>query len=554
MDKPSPRRDPEKTELPKPQAPARPTMLDALAEVFAFQRSEHFAQKIAELAQALTNARWVAVYVLAEDGVVIPLAGGAADVPDEALEQARTLLTEDGKSAEVRAIPAHVIARIALPDQRRAALAIGLAQAGGMQNALAYERLAFLASLSFARFLPEDRMRQDDLVTRMQHFARDGSGDLNAIVDLLALHTGAGFAAAAVVRDSALSDMVISGQDGRSKRASLPESLRADMKTTVSGRQLTGSRAFAARANATDGLVLHLEKPVRNHAVLPMLASLFALEQNPPRRRWPTPARLVKLGAVALVLVGIALIPLPDGVELSAVVEAETQRVVTAPLTATLVAVDVADGAHVTAGETPLLRFETNDTDLELIGVRAEQAKALLERETARAARNAGALRNAELEVERLTARIALLQSRQAQALVLAPISGVIVAPGLAEREGTLIRQGEDLLVVSDPEALRLQLSVPQSQIGRLKTEATGIFRPDFDPTIRIDSQVSLISSAELGEGPEKFFLGRATFDGPVDRLRPGLNGVLSVQRDFRPLGLIVYRALRDYVLLKIWL
>jgi hypothetical protein len=479
MDKPSPRPDPERTELPKPQAPARSTMLDAVAEVFAFQLSEHFAQKIAELAQALTNARWATVYVLAEDGVVTPLAGGVADNPDEALEQAQTLPTEDHKSAEIRTIPAHVIARIALPDQRRAALAIGLAQAGGMQNALAYERLAFLASLSFARFLPEDRTRQDDLVTRMQHFARDGSGDLNAIVDLLALQTGAGFAAAAVVRDGALSEMVISGQDGRSKRASLPESLRAEMKTTVSGRQLTGSLAFAARANATDGLVLHLEKPVQNHAALPMLASLFALEQSPPRRRWPTPARLVKLGAVALVLFGIAMIPLPDGVELSAVVEAETQRV---------------------------------------------------------------------------TARIALLQSRQAQALVLAPISGVIVAPDLAEREGTLIRQGEDLLVVSDPQALRLQLSVPQSQIGRLEKEATGVFRPDFDPTIRIDSMVSLISSAELGEGPKKFFLGRATFDGPVDRLRPGLNGVLSVQRDFRPLGLIVYRALRDYVLLKIWL
>lgn len=49
-------------------------------------------------------------------------------------------------------------------------------------------------------------------------------------------------------------------------------------------------------------------------------------------------------------------------------------------------------------------------------------------------------------------------------------------------------------------------------------------------------------------------FLGRARLDGPQDGLRPGLNGVLSVQRDAKPLALILYEAVRNYVLLRLWL
>jgi multidrug resistance efflux pump len=542
-------------EVPE-DASSRPSMMNALDDIFATDHLLGFAEKLTRFAQVLTNAHWACLLSNGDDAEPIVITGSLPEnQTDDVVATVSELLVDPAASTpSTIAKPPVLLSRVALPNSGHAVLVLGVSQNGRVQSALAYERMVFLSSLTFARNQPDDRVRQDALVTEIQAIAQNQTSDLTKLVNLLALHTAASYAAAAFLNDGDVDGLKISGQDKGAKRANLPQKLRVEMHSTATKRLLSSGRSFAAAVDQSDGLILHAENPTRNLGTLQQMSALFALVQQKRKRRWISISRLVKLGSAALILLGIGLIPLPDSVELPALVEAEIQRTVTAPITATLQNVLVKDGDRLPAQGAVLVEMDSTELETELTGVRAEQSKALLEREASRAARNPAALRNAELEVQRLKSRISLLEFQKANATVLAPISGLIIAPDLKEREGTTIRQGEDLLTIADPSKLRLRLSIPENQIGKLKDNAEGIFRPDFDPTIRIESTMTLISPAKFGEGAEEMFLGRASLDGATQGLRHGLSGVLAVQRDTKPLGLIVYRAIRNYILLRIWI
>lgn len=535
--------------------PRKPTLADALEDVFSTDHPTRFAEKFVGFARALTNAHWVSLSVQDDESGTSVIAGN----PPENLPENVTAAITDGlnagefEQAQVTTVSSTLLVRVAMPTGRPAILALGVSASNTVQSALAHERATFLGALSFSRNLPSDRTERDGLITDIQAIARGEVSDVSRIVDLLAKHTGASYAAAAFSRDGNIGGLKISGQDGAAKRASLPEKIKKEMATTASQRLIGQDRSYAAAPHQSEGLVIHLENPSRNRTALPLLSAVYSLSQRKRKRQWFTTGRLVRIGSAALVLVGLALIPLPDGVELPAIVEAQESRVITAPATATLSTINVRDGDRVVAGETSLFELDNNDIEIELIGIRAERAKAMLEREASRASRNAAALRNAELEVQRLDARVALLDARLASTVVVAPISGTIIAPDLGQSEGTTVRQGEELLTIADPSAMRLKLSIPESQIGKLGDGSEGIFRPDFDPTIRLESKITLVSPAGLGEDTQKMYLGRAEFLNEPDTVRPGLNGVLSVQRETRPLGQIVYRELRDHFLLNFW-
>ncbi len=551
---------PPASDTPKPSpARAAPTLIDAIRHTFSVDvHTPAFHDRVAKFAAALTTAPWVCVQARNSAGDVITISGACPDAVQQEVGQAAgtVLATDENVPPDFTVERANgcLVARIALPAGALAALAIGLPKGGQVAQSLAYERLALLAALSFAHNRSADQTRQDQLVTDVQAIAAGDAKDMTPFLDRLAQHTGADYAVAGRYAGGIVKDLTISGQQNLGKRAALPDRLRPALKDTARQRLRTAERCFAATPSGDRGLILHLENPRRNRATLTLLSAVYGLTQHSTTSGWFNVARLTRIAAVALALVGVALIPVPDGVELPAQVQAVERRAVTAPFTAILSEVLVEDNAQVAADETVLAQLDTQDLDLELIGVRAEHATALLQREAARAGRNAAELRNAELEVERLTARIAVLENRRASAGLLAPISGVVLAPDLAERVGTTIRQGDLLLEVADPAQLRLSLAIPEAQIGKLTNGATGTFRPDFDPAIRIAAHVSLISPALLPEADDTVFVGRAEFDDAPDGVRAGLRGILVIDREFRALGAVVYTSLRDWLLLRFWL
>ncbi|MBM7070301.1 efflux RND transporter periplasmic adaptor subunit [Actibacterium sp. 188UL27-1] len=530
-----------------------PTLADAIRQTFAVERhTPPFADRLLDLTRALIPAPWVAILHLQGEDVQI-IAGQIPSDEVPAMRNAAQSGIASGAGGVVSAIGPGLVARVAAPGGPIMALAVGRPQGGQIAQSLAYERLCLLSALSFAQNAHPDQTTQTALFEQVQSVAADpGPEALQALADLLARHMSADYAAIGMYADGSIGMLKISGQDGAAKRASLPDRLTAEMLETARQRARSTTRLFAAAAGAEDGVVLHINAPRRNPSAALLAGAIYALSQrrNAPRR-W-TRARFVKLGATVLILIGVGLVPLPDRVEIPATVEASTRRVLTAPFTARLKTIKVADSQAVTPG-IPLVKLDTEAVNLDLIEVRAERARALLDREAARAARAAAELRNAELEVERLDARIARLSRQVDDATLTAPIDGLVIAADLAEKLGTTVRQGDPLLEIADPRTLRLTLAIPDDRLGLIDVGLAGRFRPDYDPTLTFAATVTKISPAISIRAEAPVLDGRATLDSATDDLRPGLRGVFAPDSQWKPAGLLAFEAIRDWALLRLW-
>ncbi|MEM1372001.1 MAG: hypothetical protein AAGG72_07215, partial [Pseudomonadota bacterium] len=130
-----------------------------------------------------------------------------------------------------------------------------------------------------------------------------------------------------------ITDICIAGQTGFSKRASLPVVARTKLQDVAKLGLIGQDKAFASVPGGKGGLVIYTDAPMRSKAILPMLASVYVNASHAkPRSKW-TKQRLVKLACAGLVVFGIAMVPIPDGVDVTAQIQATNQRILTAPYT-----------------------------------------------------------------------------------------------------------------------------------------------------------------------------------------------------------------------------
>lgn len=539
---------------PAPQRQTR-DLNAAIATCFSpYLTAPPFPQRLVELVAALTNSRSVSLWSRPqgeEDPALF--ASTNAPTPETVLNALRAEPPDATASGTpgARFTDGYLLADIAMPDGQTATLALTLPAGGPGAQSVTYERVTTLSHLSFAQFRNPDMVEQAALTTDLHKIAAGDTTHLQPLVDRLARISGADYAAAGMWRSGALTQLTISGQDKFTKRALLPDKLRGQLQETAQQSLSGRARSFAAIPNREDGLVLLLEKPTRAPAVLPLAAALFAQSDHGrrPGRSW---AKLARYAAFALVLVGIGMIPIPDGVRINATTEALNKRIVTAPFTTVIQSIDVEEGVPVRAGQI-IATLDTQEIDIELTGLRSERAAAVIEQETARLNANAASLRNAELAVAQFNARIELLETRKASAEIKAQIDGIAVLDNLKQRIGTTVRQGDPLMEISDAADVTLTLTVLESDIGKVVAGDAGQFRPDFDPTATYPATVTSVSPAIDVTAEVPSATAFATFDVESTGLRPGLTGLLLVGDVRRPIWQVLYNNLRDWVLLRVW-
>jgi|GEM_PF-1108555 len=538
---------------PQAQAAVPQSLAEALAAVFSTSAQGSFSARLVGFTQALIPQ--TRAWVISVDAEGQANTHPTGDVPDAGMTLAQQALSLDAGS--VVAESTFIAAKIALDTGEDAALVIELRGEGQSARALAHERLCLLARLSVATYRPET---VDLLQNILRIFAELGqsagpqTSDLQSLSDMMAVFLAADYAAVARFDGKKVHDLHISGQAHMGKGARVVTELKASMAETARLRLCDQTRAFTAEPGQPDGLVLHVAAPRRNASMLPFLAaSAGKLAPHAARRgvNWRVWGRR---GAMIAAVCGAAFVPIPDSVSLPATVGAVSHRIVTSPLDAPLASLDVRAGDRVIASETVLGRFDTRALDLELIAAQASYSRALLDRERARAGRLAADLRTAELEAERVLADIALLEARKETAVLIAPISGLVIGDGLGDMTGALMRRGDLVLEIADPSAIELDVSVPQSQVAKVDLGQAGVFRPDFDPSLRFDIQVTSISPAAPSGQRAPLFPAQASLsDTAVDTLRPGMTGVVALDRTWRPIWQVVGRGLRDWVMLRLW-
>ena len=254
-------------------------------------------------------------------------------------------------------------------------------------------------------------------------------------------------------------------------------------------------------------------------------------------------ASLLGVAAAAAV---VAWVPMRDQVAAPFVAEPVHQRVASAPFDGVLDTVHVQPGDAVVAGQTLLASLRTDELRLERAGLIAEatghQREADLHRDT-----DPAAARLARLEVERLEARVALLDHRLAEARIIASVTGRVLDGDLEQRIGAPVRAGDTLMTLGRADRLRAVLRVPESQVGRVKLgdavrvhSAAAPGRPLQARIVRIHPSAEVVGDrnvfrveAELAETVQGS-TGTATSAGAS--LRPGTQGRAVVASGHSPL------------------
>ena len=536
-------------EMENAESGPRQMLSDAIGAVFRTdQNAADFATALTHLAVAMTTASEAHV-VRPEDRSPIassPATATLAETVQRDLSERLKWNAAAPDPIEMSGVQAIVVA---LPGGETAALAIRLRNPSPTLRALAYERLVALSHLSFGAFRHPDLQHLTTLLAEVETDIdpEDLAGRIRRFAD-------ADTVALAWFKGDAVARLALSDQPAAMARASLPEVLERELRDARDPARRADNVYVASQGS--DAVVVKVDGARRHRNFLPMVTQAMAAAQSAgsitrrgAARRW------ARRGVFALAALGLSLVPVPDARRISAEVISTNTRTITAPLSGVILSVEVADRDKVASGESVLFRIDTDDILQELATAVADYSRALLEREAARGARDAAALRNAELEAEGLRARIDLLEARRTSATVLAPIDGLVSGGDDFDRfSGATVRQGDPIMDVLDPDALALNLEVTDDLLNRISEGETGIFRPDFAPSQTFEGSVAWISPAKSERSDITTFRGRATLPDDTGPLRPGLRGVFVFERGFKPIYRVIWEGLRDWVLLRLWI
>jgi multidrug resistance efflux pump len=269
-----------------------------------------------------------------------------------------------------------------------------------------------------------------------------------------------------------------------------------------------------------------------------------------PRHTW---TKLAALGAIAA-LAFVFLVKGPYRVECSSRLEAVNRQIVPAPFDGYLRETMARAGDQAVAGQTILARLDDTELRLRLAEARAEAATHLKELAVARQESKAAEAQIAEAQAAKVQARIDLLQHQLAQSVLVAPISGIILVGDLERALGSPVQTGQTLFEIAPPEKLRVDLSVPESQIGDIAVGQRGAFASLALPGSYVPFTVERIDPIAQVVDQDNVFRVRARLDASSDWMRPGIEGLSRVEIDRRPYANIWSRRLVNWIRMKLWI
>lgn len=271
-----------------------------------------------------------------------------------------------------------------------------------------------------------------------------------------------------------------------------------------------------------------------------------------------------KLGAIALGAFALfaTLVPLPYRVEAPMELRPVEERMVSVPFGGILSVLPVGIEPGVTVLEGDLLAHL--DTSEMLDRLAESMANLELANKQADAARNAGTFDDEDQARARATqaiAQIDVINQYLSRADIRAPISGTIIAGDLASSVGQTLQQGQPLFQIAQLDGVVVVARVRDEDIKLVNDrlaregEVTGYMATKAQPGKRVPIVVErVVPSAQPIDGQNVFEVyARLADDAQGSVFRPGLEGIVKLDSDRRPLIDIVTRRLRNRIRLWMW-
>lgn len=303
--------------------------------------------------------------------------------------------------------------------------------------------------------------------------------------------------------------------------------------------------AFAALAPAL-GLQLENDLPLARKAGRRLAAAWrhwFGAQAG--RRRFAAVAAL-------LLLVVLAFAQGEFRVTGDAVLEGSVRRVVTAPFDGYVLASQARAGDRVAQGA-PIAALDDRDLRLERVRWASQHAQYARQLQEASARHERGQMQIVQAQMAQAEAQVQLLDEQLRRARITAPFDGLIVSGDLSQSVGGAVRKGDTLFEVTPLTGYRVVVQVEESEIGAVAAGQKGtlllaaIASQSFPITVTAVTPV-----AKAREGRNAFRV-EASLEGPVERLRPGMEGIAKIEAGSRNLVWIWTHRFTNWLRLKAW-
>jgi multidrug efflux pump subunit AcrA (membrane-fusion protein) len=178
--------------------------------------------------------------------------------------------------------------------------------------------------------------------------------------------------------------------------------------------------------------------------------------------------------------------------------------------------------------------------------------QARTERDQAMDARDNGARKLAELEMERLDLKIRLLRNREQQLVIASPMDGVVLRGDLEDAEGAPVESGQTLFEIAPLDPINLELSILEEDLHSVELGMPVKARLDGYRGRPVTGTITRITPRSEIRDSENVFVAEVEISNTDGALRPGMNGRARITSRIRPLGWIWFHkawyALRNFV------
>jgi len=275
---------------------------------------------------------------------------------------------------------------------------------------------------------------------------------------------------------------------------------------------------------------------------------------------WFTPRRSLLAGAAACVLL---LLPVfHESAQGRFVLEARNHAVVRALEPGMVTEIHADEGRPVAAGSL-LVQLRNLPLNSQLAHSAADYAMASAHATSA-------VLRYADFgaamqDRDRLAQQTRDLTAQTSSLRLLSPISGVVVTPRVADRLGSYVTAGTELVEIADVSTLRARIYVSEHEMYKVKSGSSA--RLGVDGGVRIwEAQATAVAplSAEIAPGlmdlskyvgmsPPNFYVVDLLVQNPQHELKPGMVGTARVYGARRSLAGLVWLEVANFFGRKIW-
>lgn len=269
-----------------------------------------------------------------------------------------------------------------------------------------------------------------------------------------------------------------------------------------------------------------------------------------PKHTW---AKISAMAATALII----FLLFAKGtyyVEAPFVIEAVQHQVIASPFEGYMRSVSVRPGDKVIANQTVLAKLDASQWRIELAEAMAERSSYQIQARIKQQENKTAEGRIALAEVDRITARIDLLQWHIDQSNIVSPLSGVVIMGEWNKNLGSPIETGQGLFEVASLESLRAELAVPEDRIADLIVKQTGKLACVSYPGQYLKFEVERIDPVAKVIDQRNVFSVKVKLLETRSWLRPGMEGAAKVDISREHYAWIWTREMVNWIRMKLWL